>query len=237
MTEPQEASRRPLSQLSAAHVEGSLINLVTIKMIWWWSAKQNIVITNDFLWNDLMTHIGDTFLVVKALPNNPQCTPPAIEHRWLSSSAGTRGVLHSSYCSCISGTQLDGTAPVYSTRIHDIWSWNSGPSRIPCVFPQFLQAISGSTFEVQPCAVPHNYDGLIIQNQTNYHGRHLLVGSVAHKPTGCHLYSCLSLCYRYGIWQPISAKSILSSDHGVPRDVPRDVPPDPPNSSAFILPS
>lgn len=112
MVLPQELGLRPLSQLSAAHVEAILINLVTIKMIWWWSAKQNTPITNDFLWNDLMTHIGDTFLVVKAPFKNPENTQPAAENRGLSLSTDTRGVLHRSYCSCTSSTQLDGTVLV-----------------------------------------------------------------------------------------------------------------------------
>jgi hypothetical protein len=135
---PQAASLRPLFQVSAAHVERSLINLVTIKMIWWRSAKENILFTNDFLLNDLMTHIGDTFFVAKASLNNLQSTKQATEHRRLYVSAGTRSVLHRSYCSCISGTELDGTALVYSTRIHYILSWNSGSRQIPRVFPQFL---------------------------------------------------------------------------------------------------
>lgn len=186
MLEPQEASLRPLSQLSAAHVEGSLINLVTIKIIWW-SAKQNILITNDFLWNDLMTHIGDTFLVVKASFKNPESIQPAAEHRGLSLSAGTRGVLHHSYCSCISDTQLDSTVLVYSTKIHDILSWNSG-SRQMC-----LSSVSSGDFRIQTQSP--NWRGSPQLRPSHYHGRHPSVGPITHKATGCPLYSYLSLCH------------------------------------------
>jgi hypothetical protein len=41
-------------------------------MIWWRSAKENILISDDFLWNDLMTQIGDSFLAVKVYFNNRQ---------------------------------------------------------------------------------------------------------------------------------------------------------------------
>jgi hypothetical protein len=61
-----------------------------------------------------MTHIGDTFFVAKPSLNNLQSTKPATEHRVPYFSAGTTDVLHRSYFSHISDTELDGKVLVYS---------------------------------------------------------------------------------------------------------------------------
>jgi hypothetical protein len=142
--EPQEASLRPLSTFSCArgrHFDkpGYYKNDLMMNSQREHSYYQRLPLNrpNDLHWWHLLGSEG----IAQQLLNNPHSTQPLTELRRLSSSAGTRGVLHRSYCSCISGTDLVGTALVYSTRIHCILSRNSGPCQIPRVFRQFLQAI------------------------------------------------------------------------------------------------